>query len=184
MRMLARALALVACVLAAPAAADDAAAWAALAKGGHTLLLRHAATDPGVGDPSGYRLGDCASQRNLSGDGRRQARALGERIAARGVAIGPVLSSRFCRCLDTATLAFGRVEPWTALDSIFDDRAAEPARSRAVLDRVRAWRGPGTLVLVTHNVNISAAAGAAVGMGEAVVLDRDARVVGRLAAAP
>jgi len=95
-----------------------------------------------------------------------------------------VLSSRFCRCLDTATLAFGRVETWTALDSIFDDRAAERARSKAVLDRVRAWRGPGTLVLVTHNVNISAATGAAVGMGEAVVLDRDARVVGRLATVP
>src|SRR5512147_3106171 len=85
--------------LAAPAsAADDAAAWAALASGGHVLVLRHAATDPGVGDPAGFRLDDCATQRNLSADGRRQARAWSERVAARGVAIGPVLSSRWCRC--------------------------------------------------------------------------------------
>ena len=180
-----RCLAAVLCMAFAwPAAADDAAAWAALAAGGHVLLLRHATTDPGVGDPPGYRLGDCATQRNLSGAGRAQARALGERVKARGIAIGPVLTSRFCRCVDTATLAFGRAEPWSPLDSIFDDRAAEPARTRAVRERIGAWRGPGTLVLVTHQVNIGAISGAGVGMGEAVVLDRNGRVVGRVAGAP
>jgi broad specificity phosphatase PhoE len=167
--------------LAAPALADDAAAWAALAQGGHAVLLRHATTDPGVGDPPGYRVGDCASQRNLSAAGREQARALGKRVEASGASIGPVLTSRFCRCVDTATLAFGRAEPYAALDNIFDDRGAEPARTKAVRDRVRAWRGPGTLVLVTHGVNITAIAGAVVGMGEGIVVDREMRVVGRIA---
>ena len=184
MRVLVALLALVVLASPRPAVADDASAWAALASGGHVLVVRHAATDPGVGDPPGYQLGDCATQRNLSAAGRAQARALGERLAARRVSIGPVLSSRFCRCIDTATLAFGRAEPWTALDSIFDDRGAEAERTRAVRERARAWRGPGTLVLVTHQVNIGAVSGAAVGMGEAVVLDRDGRVVGRLATAP
>jgi phosphohistidine phosphatase SixA len=170
-------------VLAAPAsAADDAGAWAALASGGHVLVLRHAATDPGAGDPAGFRLDDCTTQRNLSPDGRRQARAWGERVAARGVAIGPVLSSRWCRCLETAALAFGAAEPWPALDSFFGDGASEPARTRELVDRVRAWRGPGTLVLVTHQLNVVAAVGASLAMGEAIVLDRDARIVGRIAA--
>lgn len=166
------------------AAADDAAAWAALVAGGHVLMLRHSQTDPGVGDPPGYRLDACATQRNLSPEGRRQARSFGARLSERGVAIGPVLTSRWCRCVDTARLAFGRSEPWPALDSFFDDRASEPARTRAVLERVRAWRGPGTLVLVTHQVNIVAAAGIGPAMGEAVVLDPTARVVGRIAVAP
>lgn len=171
------------CAVAAPrAAADEAGAWAALASGGHVLVLRHAATEPGAGDPAGFRLDDCSTQRNLSPDGRRQARAWSERVAARGVAIGAVLSSRWCRCLETARLAFGAAEPWPALDSFFGDAASEPARTQDVLDRIRAWRGTGTLVLVTHQLNVTAAAGAPLAMGDAIVLDRDARIVGRIAA--
>lgn len=184
MRWLVALLALACGLPPAMALADDAAAWAALASGGHVLLLRHATTDPGVGDPAGWKIGDCRSQRNLSAAGREQARAFGERVKARGAAIGPVLSSRFCRCVDTATLAFGRAEAFAALDNIFDDRAAEPARTKAVRERVRAWRGPGTLVLVSHGVNIAAFAGVGLGMGEGVVVDREMRVVGRFAAAP
>ncbi|CAG0995618.1 putative phosphoglycerate mutase [Burkholderiales bacterium] len=167
-----------------PVAADDARAWEALASGGHALLLRHAATGPGVGDPPGFRHGDCATQRNLSAEGREQARRLGERLASRGVAIGPVLSSRWCRCLDTARLAFGRVEAWTPLDSFFGDRDDEPRRTAEVVDRATRWRGPGTLVLVTHQVNIVAATGVAPAMGEGVVVGRDGHVVGRVAAGP
>lgn len=185
MRLLSACLASLVLGLAVPAAASsgEEAAWAALAAGGHTLLLRHAATEPGVGDPPGFRLGDCATQRSLSAEGRAQSRALGERLAARGVAAGPVLSSRWCRCVDTARLAFGRVEPWPALDSFFGDRSAEPARTAEVLDRVKAWRGPGTLVMVTHQVNIVAATGVSPAMGEGVVVDRGGRVVGRVSTA-
>ncbi len=141
-----------------------------LAAGGRVLLLRHAATTAGIGDPAGFRLGDCATQRNLSDAGRDAARALGARLAAAGVSIGPVLSSGWCRCLDTATLAFGRAERWPPLDSFFDDRRTEPAQTAAVRARIAAWRGPGTLVLVTHMVNIAAITGASAAMGEALVL--------------
>ena len=168
----------------APVLADAEAAWSALASGGHTLLVRHAATVPGIGDPPGFRLEDCATQRNLSAEGREQARALGRRLAERGIAVGAVLSSRWCRCLETARLAFGRVEAWPPLDSFFGDRAGEPARTREVLERAKRWRGPGTLVMVTHQVNIAAATGESTAMGEGVVIDRTGRVVGRVPALP
>jgi phosphohistidine phosphatase SixA len=158
-------------LLPATATAADRAdpALAALRSGGHVLVLRHAATVPGVGDPPGFRLGDCATQRNLSEAGRRDAEALGKALAAAGVEIGAVLSSRWCRCLDTARLAFGRVEPWAPLDSFFADRATAAAQTADVRARIAAWRGPGTLVLVTHMVNIAALDGDNVGTGEAVV---------------
>jgi broad specificity phosphatase PhoE len=72
---------------------------------GHVLLIRHAATDPGIGDPPGFQLGQCGTQRNLSERGRREAQALGVAMQAGGVTVGPVWSSRWCRCLDTARLA-------------------------------------------------------------------------------
>lgn len=162
--------ALVALCASAPVRAADDAAWAALRAGGHVLIVRHAQTDPGIGDPQGFRLGECATQRNLSGAGRVQAEAMGRSLAARGVAIGPVLSSRWCRCLDTARLAFGRVEPWPPLDSFFGERSTEPAQTAAVRARVADWRGRDNLVLVTHQVNITALTSDIPAPGEALVL--------------
>lgn len=153
-----------------PAGASPEAAWAALARGGHVLVVRHAQTDPGVGDPPQFRRGDCATQRNLSAAGREQARRMGERLRGAGVEVGEVLSSSWCRALDTATLAFGRAAPYAPLDSFFGDRAAEPAQTAALRERVRAHRGPATLVLVTHQVNITALTGEVPAMGEALVL--------------
>ena len=175
-------------VLHAAGATAEAPAIAELIPGGRVLLLRHAATVPGVGDPPGFRVGDCSTQRNLSEAGRESARTFGARLAAAGVGFGPVLSSGWCRCLDTATLAFGRAERWPPLDSFFDDRRDEPGRTAAVRARIAAWRGPGTLVLVTHMVNIAAIAGENTAMGEALVLapgrasrvSADFTVVGRL----
>lgn len=154
------------------AAAADEAAWAALRTGGAVLVLRHARTVPGIGDPPGFRLEDCATQRNLSEDGRQQARRLGEALRRAGVVVDEVLSSRWCRCLDTATEAFGRVTPWPAADSFFDRRSDDAAaRQTAELRRrVAAHRGPGTLVVVTHQVNITALTAIVPAMGEAVVL--------------
>lgn len=158
---------------------------------GIALLIRHALTEPGTGDPPGWRLGDCGSQRQLSAAGREQARRLGRMLAERGLVPGEVRSSRWCRCLDTATLAFGRVQPWPALDSFFEGRereAAQTAELRAALvalpaGSVQAW--------VTHQVNISALAGEFTSMGEVLVVqaqrdggpDRDWRVhnLGRFA---
>jgi phosphohistidine phosphatase SixA len=148
--------------------------WRGLASGGHVALVRHAATEPGVGDPPGFRREDCATQRNLSAAGRADAVRLGETLRARGVRIDAVLSSDWCRCRETAALAFGRYEPWPPLDSFFADPTREPQQTRAVRDRIAGWRGPGALVLVTHQVNIAAATGRTVGQGEIVVVRPDA----------
>src|SRR5512137_714544 len=114
---------------------------AALRQGGHALLIRHAQTEPGVGDPPGLRLDDCRTQRNLSTAGREQARAIGEALRARGIPVAEVRSSQWCRCLDTARLAFAGHAPvraWPALDSFFDDRSVEPDRTRELRAAIAA----------------------------------------------
>lgn len=147
--------------------------WTRLRSGGHILLMRHAATEPGVGDPPGFRLGACSTQRNLSARGRREAQATGVALREGGVPIGAVWSSRWCRCLDTARLAFGRVEPEPLLDSMFEEdsaaRRTRVARTLARLSALPQAASTGNLVLVTHDVNIRALADEAVAPGGVVV---------------
>ena len=178
----------VACALVAPPVhADEAAAWKALRAGGHVALIRHASTEAGLGDPPGYRLDDCATQRNLSAQGREEARRLGERLRREGVAVEKVFTSPWCRCRDTATLAFGKADEWEALSSFFDDRGREPGLTERVKNRIGIYstRKPaGTVVMVTHHVNIAALTGQAVGTGEIVVVRPDGccglKLVGRI----
>jgi hypothetical protein len=158
---------------------------AALREIGLVLVLRHAVTEPGIGDPPGFTLGDCRSQRNLSAAGREQARRVGQQIQALGLAPHIVRSSAWCRCIDTAELAFGKTERWPALNSFFGERGTEPAQTqelRRALERpwpghVEAW--------VTHMVNITALTGQGVAMGETFILARGsagARLLARLPA--
>ena len=145
-------------------------AWQALRDGGTIALIRHTRA-PGTGDPANFRLEDCATQRNLSAEGRRQARAIGEAFTARQISVGRVLSSRWCRALDTARLAFGSLtESFPPLDSFFSGREQEPARTEAVRRTVQDWRTNGVLVLVTHQVNITALTGVFPGEGDMLVL--------------
>jgi broad specificity phosphatase PhoE len=151
--------------------AEPAALWALLARGDQVVVVRHASTSPGVGDPPGFRLGDCATQRNLSAEGRAEAARLGAALRARGVPVGRVRSSRWCRCLDTARLAFGEAEGWPPLDSIFEDRSREREQLAAVREAIAAHRpGGGTLVLVTHGANAAALTGVHPAPGELLVL--------------
>jgi len=165
----ARVLALLLALLAGPAGASEA-AWQALRGGGVVALLRHARA-PGVGDPAGFRLEDCATQRNLSAEGRDQARRIGEAFRAQGVAVARVLSSRWCRALDTARLAFGTVEPFPPLDSFFSEREQAPQQTQQVHQTVAEWGGrAGVLALVTHQVNITALTRLNPAEGEVIVL--------------
>jgi broad specificity phosphatase PhoE len=167
-----------------PAAADQT-PWNELRSGGHVLLMRHAETDPGVGDPPGFRIGDCSTQRNLSAAGRLQSRRIGERFTGNGIPVAGVLSSRWCRCLETARLAFGKVVPEPALDSFFADRRSSDEQTAAVRARIQAFRGPGNLVMVTHQVNITALTGKFPAPGEIFVVRAGAQGqpqwIGRLA---
>lgn len=145
-------------------------AWQALRDGGTVALFRHARA-PGTGDPTNFRLDDCTTQRNLSAEGRQQAQAIGEQFRARQIPVEQVLSSRWCRALDTARLAFGNLtEPFPPLDSFFSGRDQEPAQTQAVRRIVQDWRSSGVLVLVTHQVNITALTGVFPSEGEMLVL--------------
>jgi broad specificity phosphatase PhoE len=163
------ALLLAAPMLPAHAAADPA-LLAQLRRGGNVILMRHAATTPGTGDPDGFVLDQCGTQRNLSDAGRRDAARIGAAFVRLGIPVADVFSSRWCRCLDTAQLAFGRATPAPVLDSMFGDDANAKARK---LRAAQAWlatlRATGNLVLVTHDVNIRALAGPYVEQGAMVV---------------
>lgn len=152
-----------------PARADET-LWAALRAGGYVIMIRHAATEPGTGDPPGFRLDDCATQRNLSSAGRAEARRVGEAFRRHGVPVSRVLSSEWCRCRDTARLAFGGYEPWPMLNSLFEEPERGAERTRAVHELGRRVRPGENLVLVTHNFNIRAVAGVSPVSAELVVL--------------
>ena len=188
MRRLIRRLILTA-VLMTPIAAqgDEAAAWAALVAGGHVALIRHAETTPGVGDPPGWTLDDCATQRNLNDAGRRVAAALGDALRAHRIRIDAVLSSAWCRCRETASLMeIGAVSIEPALANLFGQAARAPEQSAALRARIAAWRGPGTLVMVSHGSTILAATGINPAFAETVVVAPgnaragNLRVVGRI----
>jgi phosphohistidine phosphatase SixA len=115
-------------------------------------------------------LEDCATQRNLSDEGRAQAVRIGEAFRTNGVAVDQVLSSGWCRCIDTAVLAFETAEVWPPLHSFFGDAGTEPTQTAETRARVAAWTGPGTLVMVTHQVNITALSGIFPDSGEVIVL--------------
>ncbi len=162
--------------------ASDDAAWKTLAQGG-IVLFRHA-NAPGGGDPAGMRIGECATQRNLDERGRAQARRIGEVFRSRGVAVGRVLSSQWCRTRDTAELAFpGQQRDAPPFNSFFDDHAKGPAQTAAARRLLADWRGPGALVVVTHQVNITALTGIVPASGEGVVIrlvGTDVQVIGTI----
>src|SRR5437773_5257476 len=94
--------------------------WDALRAPGSVVVLRHSYA-PGTFDPPDAKLDDCSTQRNLDGSGRDQARRVGEAFRRNGIAVGTVLSSPRCRCLDTARLAFGKAQPWNVLMGALND---------------------------------------------------------------
>ena len=142
-------------------------------------LLRHARTTPGVGDPPGLRLERCGTQRNLSEEGRAQARAIGAWFRNLSLRPTAVRSSAWCRCRDTAALAFGAHETWSPLISTFGasaDAAAATQALRAALSRIPTGAFE---VWVTHQVNVTALTGEFTEMGEGLVIDAAARTVAR-----
>ena len=161
----------------------------ALAQPSTLVLVRHAQTVPGIGDPPGFRLEDCATQRNLSLEGQQQARAMGAWFARHGIVFSRVRSSQWCRCLDTAAEAFGRsrVEPYPDLNSFFQGHGN---RQRQILGLKRAGEMPGRglEIWVTHQVTIGALSGQGVGMGEMLAVRAqpggDWQVIARLTVLP
>ena len=150
---------------------------------GTVVLFRHALA-PGGGDPTGFQLNNCATQRNLSAEGRAQAVRIGEAFQRRGIEVSTVWASEWCRTRDTADLAFPakRVDQ-PLFNSFFSATEREPAQTRAALDLLSTWKGPGVLVVVTHQVNITSLTGVVPDSGEGVVITlkgHDVKVLGRI----
>jgi len=146
----------------------------ALRQGAVVVLLRHSATVPGAGDPPGFKLEDCATQRNLSDAGREQARRIGRWFETHGIQPATVRSSPWCRARDTAMLAFGRSEDWTALSNIFGDRRHQQEHSAAVRALIDTAAAGAVHILVSHGVSINAFVDVYLQQGEMVVVRRAA----------
>lgn len=165
-----RHLALATLLALAPTVAASDPGWQALSRPGTAAIMRHAIA-PGTGDPANFRLEDCSTQRNLDERGRDQARAIGAAIRAAGVQIDRVLTSQWCRCRETAELlGLGPVEEMPALNSFFADRSTREAQTRLLRDFLVTLPDDQRVVLVTHQVNITALTGRGVSSGEVFVL--------------
>lgn len=168
------------------APSSDDSLWARLQQADqrYFVLMRHAIA-PGTGDPANFQLADCSTQRNLSEAGRDQARRTGDAFQQRGIMIDQVLSSQWCRCLETAELMdVGDVEPFPPLNSFFRDRSSGPEQTAQVRAFMTEQDNPGVTLMVTHFVNISALSGSGVSSGEMVVMQvndqEELEVVGEL----
>lgn len=166
---------------------SEAQIWSRLRQGrGYVVIMRHALA-PGIGDPLDFRLNDCATQRNLSDAGRKQAIRIGKAFKSRNILVARVLSSQWCRCLETARLLnLGKVEPFPTLNSFFNDYSTASKQTAQL--RQFIWNNrnnPGVIVMVTHQVNITnLASDVYPESGESVVLRASGKnkieVVGRI----
>ena len=141
--------------------------------GQHVLLMRHADA-PGYGDPQGYQLNQCSTQRNLGERGRKQAQAIGDWLAKQGITKAQVYSSPWCRCFDPATLLNkGAVIKEAALGSFFDDmsQAKKQTEDLAKLiqtERIKYPKAP--IIMVSHHVNIESFTGKILNSGDMILV--------------
>lgn len=155
-----------------PAKANEA-LWAALREGRAFAMMRHALA-PGTGDPANFDVNDCTTQRNLSVEGREQARRAGDAFRDNGINMAEVKTSAWCRCRDTASLMnLGTPEVLEPLNSFFQSRGQRDPQTQALKQWLGEWVGSKPLILVTHQVNISALTGEFASSGEIIVVDRN-----------
>ena len=160
--------------------------WERLAVPKTVAIMRHTIA-PGIGDPEDFQIGDCKTQRNLNDNGRLQAQHIGEAVRVAGVTVDRILSSQWCRCLETARLlGLGPVEELASLNSFFADRSTEAGQTEALRAFLRRVTDEETVILVTHQVNITALTGLYTASGEAILLrvepDGALTVTGRIRA--
>ncbi len=172
------------CGMASAQTNDNEKAWAALKVPSTIVLFRHAIA-PGGGDPAGFDINDCKTQRNLDEEGRAQARRIGEGFRKHAIKIDAVLNSQWCRTRETAQIAFANQPQDDPLFNSFirntaDQKHQQTAEARKLL---LAWRGTGVLVVVTHQVNITALTDIYPDSGEGIILHKQGdkfKVVARL----
>ena len=153
--------------------------WQPTQEGNKIILIRHSLA-PGGGDPTGFKINDCKTQRNLNREGISQSKKIGKLFKRNKVLIDQVLSSQWCRCKDTAKFAFGEYKEFTALNSTFQTpfNKNEAKQLKELYRFVKKWDGKGkNLVLVTHYSIITAVTNAVPSSGEIVITDKNFKVI-------
>ena len=152
-----------------------------LKKGGNIIFIRHALA-PGNGDPQNFDISNCSTQRNLSKDGELQALKIGKFFEENDINFTKVISSEWCRCKDTAKIAFGNYETKNFLNSFYDERFLEN-KNKQILDFqkfIKNWNYSGNLALVTHYVVISEILNKTTSSGEIIITDNNLKFLGSL----
>ena len=153
--------------------------WEPAKNGNKIILIRHSKA-PGVGDPPGFKINDCKTQRNLNKKGINQSKKIGKLFKENQIKISKVLSSQWCRCKDTAKYAFKNYKEFSALNSTFQSPYDKNAKKQLeeLKYYIQKWKGNGSnLVLVTHYVIISALTGLTPRSGEIVIIDKNLNVL-------
>ena len=152
-----------------------------LKKGGKIIFIRHAYA-PGGGDPNNFDLNDCDTQRNLNDDGRLQSKKIGDFFKNNKISIEKVYSSEWCRCKETAFIAFRSFETKNFLNSFFSERLAKNRENQVENFNkfINNWNGKGNLIFVTHYVVISEILNYAPSSGEIIVSDKQLKVIDSL----
>ena len=151
-----------------------------LTKGGKLIFIRHAYA-PGGGDPNNFDIQDCNTQRNLNNSGRQQAKQIGSFIKDNNIPIDRVISSEWCRCRETAIIAFNKYETKSFLNSFFSAKFASN-KNKQINDLkkyINEWSGNNNLVLVTHYVTIQEVLNIAPSSGEIIITDKSFNVLAR-----
>ena len=152
-----------------------------LEDGGKLIFIRHAYA-PGNGDPNNFNLNDCSTQRNLNKEGRQQAKYIGEFFKKNNIEIDKVLSSEWCRCKETAKIAFKNFSTNNFLNSFYNSKYAKnkDKQIQALKDYIRKFQSDKNLILITHYVLISEVLNYAPSSGEIVVSDKNFNMIGSI----
>jgi phosphohistidine phosphatase SixA len=149
-----------------------------LKNGGNLIFIRHAYA-PGGGDPDNFIISNCSTQRNLNEDGKKQSRKIGQFFIKNNISIDKVLSSEWCRCKDTANIAFNKFETKNFLNSFFSSKFANNKKQqiRDLKEYIKNWESDKNLVLVTHYVLITEVLNYSPSSGEIVISDKNFKVI-------
>ncbi len=152
-----------------------------LEDGGKLIFIRHAYA-PGGGDPDDFNLNDCSTQRNLNYEGREQAKYIGEFFKKNKIKIDKVLSSEWCRCKETAKIAFKNFSTNNFLNSFYNSKYAKnkDKQIKMLKDYIKKFESDKNLILITHYVLIFEVLNYAPSSGEIVVSDKNFNMIGSI----
>ena len=149
-----------------------------LKKGKKIIFIRHAIA-PGNGDPDNFNINDCKTQRNLSEEGVEQSKNIGIFFEENKIKIDKILSSEWCRCKDTAKIAFNNFETFDSLNSFYDEKFAqnEDIQIQNLKKYIKSWKSDKNLILVTHFVVISSILNVGISSGEMIISDKNYNII-------